>query len=131
MIVKQGTKFNHRFKVCKRTSDLFILISQDRNPLHIDEKFSISKGFKSKVTHGNIQNCYLSYFVGEIFPIKEVMILSQSIKFKNPVYENDILIFDSEVVNYVESLEVFEFKFKFMNSINIVSQGSLMIKVLK
>ena len=130
MIVKEGTTFNHEFKVIKETSDLFIKLSQDRNPLHVDDNFSISKGFKSKVTHGNIQNCFLSYFVGEIFPIKDVMILSQTIKFKNPVYENDILNFESKVVNYIESIKVFEFNFKFRNSINIVSQGSLMIKII-
>ena len=115
MIVKLGTIFTHKFKVTKETSNLFINLSQDRNPLHVDLSFSVSKGFKSKVTHGNIQNCFLSYFVGEIFPIKEVMILSQSIKFKNPVYENDTLTFESKVINYVESMKVFEFKFKFKN----------------
>ena len=130
MVVKEGTIFNHEFKVNKETSDLFIKLSQDRNPLHVDENFSISKGFKSKVTHGNIQNCFLSYFVGEIFPIKEVMILSQTIKFKNPVYENDVLTFESKVVNYIESIKVFEFNFKFKNSENIVSSGSLMIKII-
>lgn len=130
MIVKLGTTFTHKFKVTKETSNLFINLSQDRNPLHVDDSFSISKGFKSKVTHGNIQNCFLSYFVGEIFPIKEVMILSQSIKFKNPVYENDTLTFESKIINYVESIKVFEFKFQFQNSENIVSSGSLMIKII-
>ena len=130
MIVKLGTTFTHEFKVTKETSDLFISLSQDRNPLHVDDNFSISKGFKLKVIHGNIQNCFLSYFVGEIFPIKEVVILSQSIKFKNPVYENDTLTLESNVINYVESMKVYEIKFKFKNSINIVSQGSLMIKVI-
>ena len=130
MIVKEGTSFNHKFKVTKETSDLFINLSQDRNPLHIDDDFSISKGFKSKVIHGNIQNCFLSYFVGEISPVKEVMILSQSIKYKNPVYENETLSFEAKVINYVESMKVFEFNFKFKNSINIVSQGSLMIKII-
>ena len=130
MIVKKGTTFNHKFKVTKETSNLFINLSQDRNPLHVDDNFSISKGFKSKVTHGNIQNCFLSYFVGEIFPIKEVMILSQSIKYKNPVYENETLSFEAKVINYIESMKVFEFNFKFKNSISIVSQGSLMIKII-
>ena len=130
MFVKLGTTFTHKFKVTKETSNLFINLSQDRNPLHVDDSFSISKGFKSKVTHGNIQNCFLSYFVGEIFPIKEVIILSQSIKFKNPVYENDTLTFESKVINYVESIKVFEFNFKFKNSVNIVSSGTFMIKII-
>ena len=130
MIVKEGFKFFHEFKVTKQISDLFINLSQDRNPIHVDDNFSISKGFKSKVTHGNIQNCFLSYFVGEIFPIKEVIILSQTIKFKNPVYENDTLFFESKIVNFTKSVNVYEFEFEFRNSINIVSKGSLMIKII-
>ena len=130
MKIKIGDKFFHEFKITPEISDLFIKLSLDKNPLHLNDSFSISKGFKSKVIHGNIQNCYLSYFVGEIFPIKEVMILSQSIKFNNPVYENDTLTFESKVINYVESIKVFEFNFKFKNSISIVSQGSLMIKII-
>jgi len=130
MNIKEGDKFVHEFRITPEISDLFIKLSQDKNPLHIDDNFSISKGFKSKVIHGNIQNCFLSYFVGEIFPIKEVVILSQSIRFKNPVYENDILFFDSKIVNFVESIQVYEFKFKFQNLNSIVSQGKLMIKVI-
>ena len=130
MKIKEGTKFVHEFNITSEITDLFIKISQDRNLLHVDDNFSISKGFKSKVIHGNIQNCFLSYFVGEIFPVKEVVILSQTIKFKNPVYENDILFFESKIVNFIESIKVYEFKFKFMNSTNTVSKGNLMIKVI-
>lgn len=130
MIIGEGTTFIHEFKVTKETTDLFIEISQDRNPLHVDNNFSISKGFKSKVVHGNIQNCFLSYFVGEIFPIKNVVILSQKIKFKNPVYENETLFFESKIVNFVESIKVYELKYKFSNSYNTVSQGIIMIKVI-
>ena len=130
MNIKKDSKFIHEFKITKTTIDLFIELSEDRNPLHVDANFSISKGFKAKVAHGNIQNCFLSYFVGEIFPIKDVMILSQTIKFKNPIYENDHLFFESVVVNFVESISVYELKFNFKNSTNIVSSGNLMIKVI-
>lgn len=130
MKIKIGDKFFHKFRITPEISDLFIKLSLDKNPLHLNDSFSISKGFKSKVMHGNIQNCFLSYFVGEIFPVREVIILSQSIKYKNPVYENDSLYFESKIINFVESVKVYEVKFKFMNSDNIVSQGKLMIKVI-
>ena len=130
MNVKEGAKFFHEFKITKNITDLFIEVSQDRNPLHVDNDFSISKGFKNKVAHGNIQNCFLSYFVGEIFPIKEVMIISQTIKFKNPIYENDLLFFESIVMRFVKSVSVYELKFNFKNSTKIVSSGDIMIKVI-
>ena len=97
--------------------------------------FSFQKGLNQKIIHGNIQNCFLSYFVGEIFPIKEVMILSQSIKYKNPVYENETLSFEAKVINYVESMKVFEFNFKFKNSnqhcfTRIINDKNNLMKIL-
>ena len=49
MNIKEGDKFVHEFRITPEISDLFIKLSQDKNPLHIDDNFSISKGFKSKV----------------------------------------------------------------------------------
>ena len=43
----------------------------------------------------------------------------------NPVYENDRLFFESIVVNFVESISVYELKFNFKNLTNIVSSGNL------
>lgn len=131
MLLKVGTKFYHKFEITKDIVDQFIQLSKDKNPLHVDKNYSISKGFKKEVVHGNIQNCFLSYFIGELFPIKDVIILSQSIKFKNPTYINQNLLFESTIINFVDSVLVCEMKFEFKTESIIVSTGNLMLKVLK
>ena len=47
--------------------------------------YAIEKGFDSRVVQGNLQNCFISYFIGECLPSKNVMILSQTINFRTHI----------------------------------------------
>ena len=80
------------------------------------EDFAIEKGFKGCVMHGNILNGYLSYFIGECLPFKNVIIHSQQINYNSPVYLNDTLHFEAEVEEVYDSVKAIEFKFSFKNS---------------
>lgn len=76
-----GDTFTERFIVSRHTYEGFIDLFKDRNPLHTSEPFAIAKGFKGMVMHGNILNGYLSYFIGECLPEKNVVIQFQEIHF--------------------------------------------------
>jgi len=110
-----GTTYIHTFKVTPDVYEGFIEISQDRNPLHTNAGFAQSKGFKGRVMHGNILNCFVSYFVGECLPVKNVIIHSQSIAFSLPVYVDNELTFHAELTGVFESVNTYEFKFYFKN----------------
>ena len=121
-------QFELKFKVTESLYLGFIENFKDKNPLHTNDSFAISKGFKSKVMHGNILNGFLSYFVGETLPSKNVIIHSQEIQFKNPVFLNDSLDFKAEVSGIYESVKAIEFKFKFLNSnLKVVAKGKIQI----
>lgn len=80
--------------------------------------------------YGNILNAFVSFFVGECLPTKEVVIHSQEIQYKNPVYMNDTLIFDAKVDGIYESVNTVEFKFKFVNEEGlVVAKGKVQIGV--
>ena len=122
--------FDEKFKISDDLVTDFIKLSNDRNPLHTIDKFAIDKGFKSRVVQGNLQNCFISYFIGECLPSKNVMILSQTIKFKNPVYINDILYLKVKIIGVFESVGLIEFDFKFTNQLDkIISNGIIKIKL--
>lgn len=131
MILQLDTIFQHQFKVDDSIYNGFINTFDDKNSLHINDEFAQNKGFKSKVMHGNILNGFLSYFIGELLPTEDVMILSQSINFKNPVYLNDILNFEAVVSDQSEAVLVNTFKFKFVNTdLKTVASGKIQIKEL-
>ncbi len=131
MVLQLNQKFQHQFKVDDQIYNGFITVFNDRNSLHTNEEFAQNKGFRSKVMHGNILSGFLSFFIGELLPTENVMILSQNINFKNPVYLNDVLSFEAVVDEQSEAVQVNTFKFKFVNTENkTVAAGKIQIKEL-
>lgn len=115
-MLNKGDKFNRSFTVSPNIYSGFIDLFKDNNPLHVNEEYAISKGFKGVVMHGNILNGFLSYFIGECLPTKDVIIHSQHIDFNRPVYLNDILEFEAEAEEVFESVKVIKYKFLFKNT---------------
>ena len=124
-----GDSFNSVFILSKEIYDGFINVFEDKNPMHVNLEFAQNHGYSQVVMHGNILNGFISYFIGEQLPIKEIVILSQDIKFKNPVFLNDILQFNATVFEIYESVNVINFKFTFINQKKItVAKGKIQIK---
>ena len=124
--------FELEFVVDESVYSGFIQLFKDKNPLHTEVEFAQNKGFRDKVMHGNILNGFLSYFVGECLPTKDVIIHSQEISFKNPVYLGDNLKFHAIVSDVFESVNAVEFKFSFKNSdLKTVAKGKIQIGMLK
>lgn len=128
----KGDIFENEFKINKNIYDGFIKLFSDKNPLHTDEVFAQSKGFKSRVMHGNILGGFLSYFIGECLPTKDVIIHSQEIKYIKPVYINELLSFNAEIIGIYKSVNVVEFKFYFENNeSNKIAKGKIQIGIIQ
>jgi len=131
MRIKKGDKFNETFLVSENIYKGFISIFKDKNPLHTNREFAIERGFRNIVVHGNILNGFLSYFIGERLPFKNVIIHKQEIKYHRPVYINDKLSFYAEVMNIFDELNVIEVKFFFNNQDCLkVASGKFQIGVI-
>ena len=131
MMFQQDGSYQHRFTVTQEVYDHFQICSQDRNPLHTDEAFARGKGFPERVMYGNILNAFLSYFVGECLPTKDVIIHSQSIAFKRPVFLNETLDFEATVSGVYEAVNAVEFKYKFTKpDKTVAAKGVIQIGIL-
>ncbi len=123
--------YNLEFCVTHEVHSQFMNIFKDCNPLHSNIAFAREKGFKSEVMHGNILNGFVSYFIGECLPIKNVIIHSQEIVYKNAVYLDDLLSFDAVVTETFDSVNAVEFKFNFKNAESkVVAKGKIQIGIL-
>ncbi|MBC7694092.1 MAG: hypothetical protein H7141_01460 [Burkholderiales bacterium] len=129
--MQKGDKFDLRFKITEETYRGFISVFNDKNPLHTSSAFAIEKGFQSKVMHGNILNGFISYFIGECLPIKNVVIQTQEIKFFKPTYLNDDLLFQAEVMDVFDSVKMVEIKFVFKKDNEVkVATGKINIGII-
>jgi len=123
--------FTRTFVVTEALHEEFVRLFEDRNPLHVDDGYANAKGFRAKVMHGNILGGFLSYFIGECLPTRDVIIHSQEIEYKHPVYLNDVLNFQAKVEGVHESVRSVEFNFLFRNMEGkIVAKGKIQIGLL-
>jgi 3-hydroxybutyryl-CoA dehydratase len=130
--MKKGDLFVFTFVIDWKTYHGFISIFEDTNPLHTDDQFAREKGFAEKVMHGNILNGFLSYFIGELLPLKNVIIHSQSIQYKNPIYLDDELLFEAKVEEVFESVGAVELTYVFRNAKRnqVSAKGKIQIGIL-
>ena len=130
-MITKGTEYKSVFSVTGAIYSGFIYLFKDNNPLHTDEEFARQKGFAGKVMHGNILNGFLSYFIGECLPFKNVIFHSQEIKYSRPVYLEDELTLTAVVDDYFESVKTIEFTYNFVNQNNLkVAKGKFSIGLI-
>jgi 3-hydroxybutyryl-CoA dehydratase len=111
----KGDSFECYYSVSTRVRDLFIELFEDRNPLHTESVFAREKGFEDRVIHGNILNGFVSHFVGECLPVKNVIIHAQELKFLKPVYNGDELQLKAKIHEVYESVRTIVFSLSFSN----------------
>ena len=112
-LVEKSQHIEVNYKVTPEVYYSFQRMSNDYNPLHTDEAFAKQKGFSGRVMYGNILNGMVSHFVGMALPSRNVMIQSQDIAFRKPVYLNDEILLKSEIETVSDAVEIINFKLKF------------------
>lgn len=130
--MQKGDSFFQEFIIDDKIYSGFIGLFQDQNPLHTQAAFAQDKGFQSVVMHGNILGGFISYFIGECLPVKNVIIHSQEINYLNPVYLNDRLKFTAKIKEVFESVKAIEFVFLFENQDQKkIAKGKIQIGIIE
>ncbi len=129
--MEEGEIYTETFVVSNNIYQGFKELFRDNNPLHTNAHYAREKGFKDIVMHGNILNGFISYFVGECLPTKNVILLAQNIAYKNPVYVNDTLNFTAQITSIHHSVNVVEFNYSFKNlKEKTVAKGNFQIGLI-
>ncbi len=67
----------------------FAGISGDNNPVHMSEEYAEKSRFKKRIAHGLMSASYFSALFGTKIPGEGCVYVSQSLRFKRPVYLGD------------------------------------------
>ena len=126
----EGQVFQCKFEITEDVYENFKTTFCDFNPLHTDDEYARSKGFNSKVMHGNILCGFISRFVGELLPQKNTVIHSVDIKFRKPCYLNDVVILNAEIIEIYESISTYIINFSFTSASVVNATGTLQIGLL-
>lgn len=69
--------------------ELFAEVSEDFNPLHLDEDYAAETMFEERIAHGMLSAALFSALLGERLPGHGTVYLGQSLKFLAPVRIGD------------------------------------------
>ena len=81
-----GTKYEELKSFTNNDIDTFANLTEDKNQIHINDKFAISKGFESRICHGMLVSSHISKILAMDFPGIGTIYLNQFLNFKSPVY---------------------------------------------
>ena len=69
----------------------FSKISEDFNPVHLDYEYASKSRYKKQIIHGLMATSLFSGLFGTKLPGEGCVYKSQNIRFKRPIYINDIV----------------------------------------
>ena len=108
----------------------FLAITDDTNPLHNDEEYAKSKGFKSRVVYGMLTSSLLSTLAGVYLPGKYSLIYSVTVGFSRPVFIGDTLFVKGKVISVDDRFNTFVMKVTIVNeSRETVLRGTMEIGI--
>jgi len=87
--VEIGKSFEFSKIFTKQDVDTFAKISEDNNPIHVDDNYASKSIFGKRVVHGLLITSMFSKIFGTIYPGEGGIYQSQTSKFLKPVFLNE------------------------------------------
>lgn len=132
--VEKSQALEMTYHVSQEVYDAFQKCSSDMNPLHTDKDFAQRKGFPECVMYGNILNAFVSHFVGMALPSPDVMIQTQDIQFRKPVWLGNEITIKASPDTVSDAVQIVNFKLKFyrtnVEKSELVATGHVQIGML-
>lgn len=127
--LQKGDKSSVKLAISEELVGQFRMLSGDSNPLHLDDSYARSKGFSSKVCYGNILGLLVSRLVGMHLGSQEVMLVSEKIDFKHPIYVGDVIELRSIISEKSEAVRLIEVDLSFWNTSEVrVASGKCHVR---
>ncbi len=110
-----GDKASRTRTITDEDVRLFAQVSGDDNSVHLDEDYAASTIFKRRIAHGMLTTSVISAILGNDLPGLGTIYLSQSVRFKVPVFIGDTITATVELTNYREDKRIATFSTTVVN----------------
>jgi len=127
---KIGDKASITKKITNEMIMLFSEISDDKNPLHLDEEYAKTTIFKGRISHGMLVGSLISAVIASKLPGEGTIYLSQSFKFQKPVRPDEVITAEVMITEIIHEKRRMKLKTTCTNQDNelvIVGEAVVMI----
>jgi 3-hydroxybutyryl-CoA dehydratase len=109
MALKIGDKASRTHTITDAMIRAFADASGDTNPVHLDDDYAAGTRFGRRIAHGMLTTSIISAILGNDLPGEGTIYLSQSVKFKAPVFVGDTITAAVELSAYREDKRIATF----------------------
>ena len=92
-----GQSDEKEFLITEEIGRAFAKVSQDENPLHLQEDYAKKTPFGKRIAHGMLLGSYISAMLGMELPGEGTIYMKQELTFLKPVYYGDTIRVKIEV----------------------------------
>ena len=92
-----GQSAEKEFLITEEIGRAFAKVSQDENPLHLQEDYAKKTPFGKRIAHGMLLGSYISAMLGMELPGEGTIYMKQELTFLKPVYYGDTIRVKIEV----------------------------------
>lgn len=104
--IEVGVKESRDYVITPQVYEHFLAAFHDFSPIHVDDEFARSRGFRERVMHGSLLNGFISHFVGIHFPGRFSLLLSADLRFLNPSFLGDVIHLEAVVSQKMDARQV-------------------------
>ncbi len=121
-LIKVGDSAFQVKTITKRDIELFGEITNDFNPAHFDSEYAAGTMFKKRISHGMLIGSLFSKVFGMDLPGEGSIYLTQSLRFRRPVYFEDEITATVTVtdINIMKNRVIFDCVAKNQNDVVVV-----------
>lgn len=84
--ISKGDTFQCQTIYTQKDVEIFSIISGDRNPIHLDDKYAANSIFGKRIVHGFLSGSIFSKVFGTIWPGEGTIYMSQDMCFRSPCF---------------------------------------------
>lgn len=128
--INEGNVYSFNRKISKQDVMDFAKLSGDFNPLHVDAEFGKKSQFKGNIVHGMLLSSLFSTLVGMHCPGEKSLYMSQTLKFRQPIYYDDNVVVKGTVTEKNDSIKIVTIKTEILKEGKIAIDGEAKVKVL-
>ncbi len=129
--IQVGASYTFTKIISEKEVNQFAQITGDFNPLHCDPAYGKQTKFKKNIAHGMLVGSLFSTLVGMYCPGRSCLYLSQTLKFKRPIFFGDQLVVKGVVTSKSDSVKILTIKTEIIVNKEIAVSGEAKVTTLE
>jgi 3-hydroxybutyryl-CoA dehydratase len=129
--IEIGAIYEFEREITEHDVATFAALTGDFNPLHVDKEFGQKSRFKANIAHGMLAGSLFSRLIGMYCPGERSLYMTQSLKFRIPIFCNDTVTVRGTVIDKNDSIRVITLRTEILKSGKVVIDGEAKIMVME